>query len=537
MITRRFLIGIAASLIAFSLDVILSYAYVRITALMPTATAQESGWDCTQLAAGWPWPEQFIWAQTCAGEIADFNRELKTYADPRIPDQISSDDRRASSKFLETILFRKPFREAVTRNGVRIRGAYFGEEIDMSQGHVSWPLELAHSRFEQDLDMSGLQADRQVSLRESYFAYQVDLRGAVIGGKLDMTGVKVEDTLDLVSAVIGNDVWMRPANYWDESRGLVNIPATTGGIKLKGSKIAGELDMTGAIVERLLDMDSAVVGGGLLMSNARVTEADLRFATIGLNLVLTGAAFRTLGLRGTIIQGELRLNGSDYEWLQNPVKLRSGPDEIEAHLNLQNTKVGIAMISLSAWPKKKVELDGFTYHGLYGLEGTGNFVKWLQRDESFSFQPYQQLASVLRNLGDFGSANRVLYAGKNTELLHETTGFWRRAWLAATWLFVGYGIGVYALLHTLAWVSGFTVLGWIVLRCSGEHKKHCATLGEYVGFWFSFDYFLPAIRLRDAHYEKVDLNDRRVRRYFYVHQFFGYVVGSFFLGGAAGILQ
>ena len=385
--------------------------------------------------------------------------------------------------------------------------------------------------------MSSLQVARQVSLSESYFVHQVDLRGTIIGETLDMTGVTIENTLNMGSATIGNDVWMSPANYWDKSRGRVLVRTTIGEIKLKGSRIAGALDMKDATVERLLDMDSAVVDRDLHLTDAKVREADLRFATIGLNVVLTDGTFRAIGLRGTTIQGELRLNGRNYKWLENPVKLRSGPDEIEAHLNLQNTKVGTVMIGLSAWPKKKVELDGFTYRRISGLEGTGSLVEWLESDESFSSQPYQQLASVLRNHGDLGSANRVLYAGKNTELLHKSTGFWRRVWLAATWLFVGYGIGVYALLHTLACALGFTFLGWFVLWHYGEDEKHCATLGEHVGFWFSFDYFLPAIRLRDAHYEKVDLHDRRVRRYFYFHQFFGYVVVSFFIGGATGILQ
>ena len=536
MFMRQFFMGVLASLSVLSLDMMLSYDLVRNAMSMPVPSTQVPDSDCAQLAAGWSSPEQFIWAQTCAGKIADFNRKLKKYADPRIPNQIAVDERRVSSEFLETILFEKPFRDAVTRHGVRIRGAHFNREIDISQGHIAWPLELTRSRFERDFNVSGLHADREVSLRESCFVVQVDLSGTIIGGSLDMTATEVEGTLNMASASIGNHVGMGPLNFWDDSAGLVTIRTKIRRIKLNGSKIAGDLDMTGVTIEDLLDMDAAVVGGHLKLRNAAVRLTHLRFATIGLSLFLTDGKFRTVGLRGTTIQGELHLNGSEHEWLVNPVESRGDLDEIEAHLNLQNTIVGTVMVRLSAWPEEKVELDGFTYRRLSGLEDE-DFVEWLERDNSFSFQPYHQLASVLRNLGDFSNANQVLYAGRNAELCHKATRFLRRAWLAAAFLFGGYGIGVYAVIHTLAWVLGFTAVGGIVLRCSGEYDKHCSTLGERIGIWFSFDYFLPAIRLREAHYDKVDLHNRHVRRYFYFHQFFGYVIGFFFIGGATGALQ
>jgi hypothetical protein len=71
------------------------------------------------------------------------------------------------------------------------------------------------------------------------------------------------------------------------------------------------------------------------------------------------------------------------------------------------------------------------------------------------------------------------------------------------------------------------------------------------GFWFSFDYLLPVIRLREDHYKEVALASIAqarfpylgvqlsipVRGYFYFHQIVGYILVFFLIAALSGIIE
>ena len=626
----------------------------------------------------WSEAEHFVWEKTRAGEAADFNSRENKRLDPKSPDGWD-DSRRISSEFLETILFEKPFREVVTRKGVRILGAYFPEEIDLEDGHLPWLLGLHDSRFENGPNMNGLQAERRVSLKGSvvkgkldlkaasisdallmndatfaevdlrtaqikgrlvmsgarvtgrlimdsasiggallmpYATFaKVDLRGAQIKGQLAMIGATVKSTLIMDSVLIGGALLMASATLKEAHLRAAQIKsqlsmrcititgkldlgaastgshllmdgATLSEVDLRGAQIKDQLVMSGARVKGTLIMASASIGSDLLMSGVTLTEVNLRgaqiegqldmigarvtgkldlgaasigshllmsgdgatfanvnldFATIGSMLNLTSGTFETLDLTGVTVEGELRLitEGKSVKW----------PSDNEIRLNLRNTQVGTLVDSPESWPAK-IELRGFTYRQLGGArqEDEGepserpaeDFIKWLGRNKTFSFQPYQQLASVLRNAGKSGTADAVLFAAKERE--RKNAKGWEKAWLSVLWFVIGYGIGRYTFL-ALGWAIFVVVVGWSVLICTSEDQKHEETItaneegtvGE-IGFWFSLDYLLPAVRLREAHYTKVDLS-YGVRIYFYVHQLIGYILVFFLIAALTGITQ
>ena len=243
----------------------------------------------------WSEAEHFVWEKTCAGEQADFNSRENKKLDPKSPDGWDN-SRRLSSEFLETILFEKPFREVVTRKGVRIIGAYFPEKIDLEDGHLPWSLELHHSRFENGPNMNGLQAERRVSLK-----------GSVVKGKLDLKAASISD------ALLMND-------------------ATFAKVDLRGAQIKGQLAMIGATVKSTLIMDSVLIGGALLMASATLKEAHLRAAQIksqlsmrcititgkldlgaastGSHLLMDGATLSEVDLRGAQIKDQLVMSGA-----------------------------------------------------------------------------------------------------------------------------------------------------------------------------------------------------------------------------------
>ena len=197
--------------------------------------------------------------------------------------------------------------------------------------------------------------------------------------------------------------------------------ATFNKIILRGAQIGGQLDLTGATVTGELDMDTALVSRSLFIGGGEFADVDLTFATVGSNIDLKGGTLNVLNMTGATVGGELRLIRDDesVEWRSD-----SGTESDEIQFNLRNAKVNALVDRLAAWPNK-IELSGFIYRQLGGL-GQENekepsersadcFTKWLGRDGTFSLQPYQQLASVLRDAGKSGTADEVLFAGKDRE--------------------------------------------------------------------------------------------------------------------------
>lgn len=84
------------------------------------------------------------------------------------------------------------------------------------------------------------------------------------------------------------------------------------------------------------------------------------------------------------------------------------------------------------WPRI-LELEGFSYRRLGGfaVEGEADMAQrpvawlanWLKRDPSYSPQPYEQLAKVLRERGQTKKADGILYYGKERERTEIASGF------------------------------------------------------------------------------------------------------------------
>ena len=322
-------------------------------------------------------------------------------------------------------------------------------------------------------------------------------------------------------------------------------------VVLRGAKVGGQIDMVGSKFTGTLDMDSLVVGSSLLMRGGAefAEQVNLIFASIGSNLDLSGAKLESLDLTGTQITGELRLGSGQHpklEWREN------------SRLILRNTVVEALQDRKESWPENlQLELDGFTYSRLGGFGAEAGrdmasrdaqwFIDWLAKDETYSPQPYQQLASVLRAAGHNEKADDILYTSKErqrTEL--AKTGAWA-SWLWSTLklVFIGHGYRIY---YALFGIVGLVILGAIIFRRTKEAKE----ANMPFGIFYSFDMLLPIIKLREKHYE-IDFADyerdwrylrfffkgdwRPARYYFYVHQLMGYALASFLFAGLSGLTK
>ena len=392
-------------------------------------------------------------------------------------------------------------------------GSEFSEVV-LIEAHVGDLVSLEKSKVTGTLNMFGLHLGGSLDMSGGADFSQVILGDAKVGGFLDLSGSRVHGTLDMYGLDLGGNLEL---NNKAEFTDISLLDARIGGVlNLKSAKVSGKLDCESIQVNGDVFLsDGAEFFGPITFVFGKVGELELPNATFHGNVDLTGGQIRSdlfLGFPG----------GEPPHW----------PGTAELILN--DATVDAIQDSRDSWPAK-IDLNGFTYRSLTGIYGTAGdrmadrpvawFELWLARGE-YSPQPYEQLAAVLRAGGRPDAADRILYASKQNERMRAQ---WpQRVWLTALDWTVGYG---YHVERALFWAAGFVLVGIIVLRVSGEGRKH----GMPYGIAFSFDLLLPIIQLRKIHYD-IDLAGW-ARYYFYLHKIAGYVLGSFLVVGVSGLVK
>jgi len=254
--------------------------------------------------------------------------------------------------------------------------------------------------------------------------------------------------------------------------------------------------------------------------------------------------FQSVDLTGATV-GTLSLGSLCYGQVDAPRNWGAGAELILSNASVHTLSDGLCRDGGSDclddyWPEH-LELTGFTYQQLASFDARKEdggkeidmatrpvkwWAEWLRRQEGYSPQSYEYLASTLLKMGHKDKAKDILYAGKNREL--ETVAFPENVELWLQRAFIGYGYRIY---YALIWVVAFIVVGAVLLRLSREGPRNRMPYG----LAFSFDMLLPVVKLRDYHYS-VDLKGW-VRYYFYFHKLMGYVLASFLIAGLTGLTK
>ena len=428
--------------------------------------------------------------------------------------------------------------------GGRIEMKYstFKGELNMNSATVEGLLLMGGSEFK-DVDLSSAKFGDTLSIIRSKFAGQLNIISATVEGLLLMGGSEFKD-VDLSSAKFGDTLSIIRSKF----AGQLNIiSATVGGhllmkegaefdvVYLTAAKIGGDIDMSGSEFKGLLNMNSATVGSHLLMrEGAEFDVVYLQSAKIG----------GDVNMWGSIFKGELKMDSATVKghFIIERASFENSAFENLAIISLRHTNVGTLQDDKYVWPNS-LNLDGFTYERLGGPDGSdqadpfergsGWFEKWLEKNEPYSRQPYRHLASVLQAAGHEDMADDILVASRDREWEESSMseGKWWR--LALLKYFIGYGYGNGNFL-ALIWALALVAVGTFVLHCTKEHKKHDEFHNPLDTICYSLDVLLPIIRLRERHYNNVDL-ETGARYYFYFHKVMGYVIMFFAIAGLSGL--
>jgi sRNA-binding regulator protein Hfq len=413
---------------------------------------------------------------------------------------------------------------------------------------------------------------------------EVRLLGTTIGGDLDCCGGQFlnKDGYALIveRAKINGSVFLR------------NGFKAEGGVRLFGTTIGGILECDdGQFLNKdgcALSTDGAKIERDVFLRNGFKAEGEVRLlgTTIGGDLDCCGGQFLNkdgcaLSTEGAKVEGNVFLrNGFKAEGkvdlyratVRDHLVFKNVDNPEEITLNLNYTEVGTLSDEEASWPgEKKLHLNGFIYNAIATNSPLDykTRLRWIryQPRESFSLQPYEQLAKVMKEGGHERAAKQVLIA-KHQDLrqLGDLT-FWGKLknllfgaviahgykphqalWLAFVWIFIGvfiFSFGYSSKLFSPSKVAPYAPI--TSSRMSGVADDY----PTFNAFVYSLDAFIPIVNLHQQNYWLPDANKGKsitilwiktrwgslLRYYLWLHISLGWILTSLWVAGFTGLVK
>jgi uncharacterized protein YjbI with pentapeptide repeats len=472
------------------------FSALAISSGLGPALAQEPYRD-PNTAEGWALP------QIERSEMADFNERCNTPAlDPNDEQDARwrDDCRTLPARFLQDLLTRSPWREALPFAGIQIKGARIVGELDLESAKLIRSISILSSRIEDKINLAHARTDSLIwlqgslvngpfdasslhsesdlwLLKGSVFKSEVNLFSAKIDGGVKLAGARFEGKLDAGQVRIGGYLDM---NSEDENNASFNE------VSLAGAKIGGQLNMFGASAKKVSLID-AEVGGQINMLGASFSgplNAGLLKVRGNLFAPSDGqykTRFQNVFLVGAEIAGNVSLIGDNFEG-----ELSAGLMQIGGSLlmnSLGENKASFKQVNLT---NTKVaghaDLDGATFDGMLeaGFLQVGGELSMVSKPPNMTVFKKDVNLSGAKITGRFG-VDLASFEGKvNADSLKVGGDLFMRAAChadKAVLAFANVG-GNLDLRHASladADFSGASVAG--ELRLGGQRLPHCRTAG------------------------------------------------------------
>jgi hypothetical protein len=389
---------------------------------------------------------------------------------------------------------------------------------------------------------------------------RVDLTQARIGKDVRITGSSVQ-YLSLQDAVVGGRVTLkgltvkRPPST--SSRGQPQGSELV--LNLDGLKASSTVDLTDASIDGPVSISDASIDGSLVFAGASIAAGVNVSGTHITKAFVVGAPVNADSSTQVASGSTLSTDSKKSEPSVKAERVLWGP---QSSLTLTNTSVGVIQTpyDLLSWPPR-MDLTNLTFSAFMGRSGAKKgeklgdwFKEWLSRSndpgQPFNPQPYETVSHYLTSAGQSDAAEKVGVEEKDLERI-EACGrpsLGRCLVMWASKYLVKYG---YAPWLSMYWALGFIVVGALVFRTTDEAKGRTVDVKDPVddesakpkkapdqypiGLAYSFDTFIPVIKLRERHY-KIDIAGP-ARYYFYLHKIMGWVIGSFLVAALSGLTK
>jgi hypothetical protein len=401
---------------------------------------------------------------------------------------------------------------------------------------------------------------------------------AKIGGTFLIEGSKFMNSLKLDSAAISNCCEIENSEFKDA---MLNYVKVGGVVSINCSRFSGKLSMNSLSAARSFfiknkseinnaNLVGIKVGDQLLFDNSLFRDELLAAsADVGENIIINLTKLeKGLNLSNSSINGSIFFYNSDLSDIDLGGSLIKGEIHLGSPLAKNKWKTGSTLnlrnVSAASFQDagdgddvwgNNLNINGFSYSSIGGYHGQKDesdseiaerdekwFIRWLERNYSFSPQPYHQIAGILNSMGYPEKANTILYTCKNREKKEALRKGNHWKWLGMSiidWT-IGYGFGP-RYFRSLIWVGALSFLGVLVMYTLPEAQlvSTSTEMGSVlITFWgklgFSIDRLLPLVWLDERF--RFTFNGWQLY-YFYFHQLVGFMLGTFVVAGLSGITK
>ncbi|MFF3321822.1 oxidoreductase [Streptomyces sp. NPDC002889] len=418
---------------------------------------------------------------------------------------------------------------------------------------ITGTLKLAGGRIAPYVELNGCRFESELLMPEAHFT-TVRMVGCAIPrieaarlrteGDLHLPRCRVEHGIRLTDAQIGTDLLINQIHVRPDRRGRAitadgmsvaqdlqaELIETYGEFSLRGAKVGVSMSLRGsrlraAAERRALNAPQLSVERTLYMTGAWVSElTGNQGATPPFGVATLGASGRGTRLRPFECHGGVRLDDGrfgDAIDLQRAVFVLSPREELslrriatpelrfnaerpeEGRVVLNGAKVVTLIDRASSWPGPGgLAMGGFVYENLVPYEEfpLARRLDWVaSATPEYSPEPYERLATVLRNCGEDADAREVLLAKqrRRRETLPLAAKLWGylQDWTVA----YGYRPGRAALWMAVLWAAGAIAFAQIAPPPikADEHPQWNPAL-------FALDLLLPVINLGQDGYWRLD---------------------------------